>query len=198
VQIVPLRADRYAEASALLARAFHDDPAWSWVLPDPRRRALLLPWLFRVAFETTEANGWTTPEPMVGCARWFQPGAPQVHLGALIGALVATPLRLRGATRRFLSYGRAVETLRLEAVPELHWYLAGLGVDPSWRRQGIGAALLQPGIEASRRDGNPCVLLTNTEENLSFYARHGFEVVREGATPGGGPPAWVMRRKSTV
>jgi hypothetical protein len=36
------------------------------------------------------------------------------------------------------------------------------------------------------------VLLTNSEVNLSFYGSHGFEVVREGATPEGGPYAWAM------
>ena len=39
---------------------------------------------------------------------------------------------------------------------------------------------MQPGLEASGRDGVPCALLTNNEENLAFYERHGFEVVREG------------------
>lgn len=198
MEIVRLPPDRYAEASVVLARAFQDDPAWSWVLPNPRRREALLPWLFRVAFETTEAQGWTSAGELVGCARWFEPGPPPVHFGALLGALLLTPLRLREATRRFLAYGRAVETLRLDTVREPHWYLAGLGVDPDWRRQGIGAALLRPGIEASQRDGAPCVLLTNTQTNIAFYARHGFEVIRAGTTPPGGPPAWVMRRKPTV
>jgi ribosomal protein S18 acetylase RimI-like enzyme len=198
VEIVRLSPDRYTEASVVLARAFQDDPAWCWVLPDRRRRQALLPWLFRVAFEATEAQGWTTSGELVGCARWFEPGPPAVHFAALLRALVLTPLRLRGATRRFLAYGRAVETLRLDTVSEPHWYLAGLGVDPRWRRQGIGARLLQPGIDASRRDGAPCVLLTNTETNIPFYARHGFEVIRAGSTPPGGPPAWVMRRKVTV
>ena len=50
-----------------------------------------------------------------------------------------------------------------------HWYLAGIGVDPSEQRQGIGAALLQPGIDGAARDGVPAVLLTNSEVNLSFY-----------------------------
>jgi hypothetical protein len=44
----------------------------------------------------------------------------------------------------------------------------------------------------------PCALLTNTERNLPFYEHHGFEVVREGRTPDGGPHAWMMRRKPSV
>jgi ribosomal protein S18 acetylase RimI-like enzyme len=194
MEIVRLGADEVGEASTVLARAFQEDPAWRWVLPSARRRAALLPWLFRVAFEATEAEAWGTPRPIAGCARWLPPGRTHVHLGPMLRALVATPLRVRTATARFLAYGRAVETMRLDAVPEPHWYLAGIGVDPAQRRRGIGGALLGPGIEAARRDRVPCALLTNTKENLSFYGAHGFEIISEGHTPAQGPPAWMMRR----
>ncbi len=195
VEIVRLRADQLDEATAVLARAFHDDPAWSWVLPSARRRAALLPWLFRVAFEVTEGEAWTTAGAIAGCSRWVAPGPPHVHVGSMLRALVATPLKVREGTSRFLAYGRAVESMRAAAVPEPHWYLAGVGVEPARWRQGIGGALIAPGIEASSRDGVPCALLTNTEHNIPFYVQHGFEIVREGRTPDGGPRAWMMRRK---
>jgi ribosomal protein S18 acetylase RimI-like enzyme len=118
-----------------------------------------------------------------------------VRIGPALRALVATPLRVREATSRFLAYGRAVDELRTRAVPGPHWYLAGIGVEPSEQRRGIGAALLGPGIEGARRAGVPCALLTNSRQNLSFYRRHGFEVVIEGETPADGPEAWMMVRK---
>ena len=73
-----------------------------------------------------------------------------------------------------------------------HWYLAGIGVDPSAQGRGIGAALLAPGLESAARGGLPAVLLTNNDANLPFYERHGFEVVRADETPKGGPKAWAM------
>jgi ribosomal protein S18 acetylase RimI-like enzyme len=112
----------------------------------------------------------------------------------MLRALVATPIRVREATSRFLAYGRAVEAMRLEGVPEPHWYLAGIGTEPTRRGEGIATSLMQPGFDASARDGNPCALLTNNEANVHFYAGRGFEVVREGPTPEGGPQAWMMRR----
>jgi ribosomal protein S18 acetylase RimI-like enzyme len=198
VDIVRLGEEQVEEASAMLARAFQDDPAWEWVVPSPRRRAALLPWLFRVNFEVTEAEAWTTDEGVAGCSRWLPPGRPQIHVGPMLRALVATPLRAREATSRFFAYGRAVEAMRAEAVPELHWYLAGIGVDPERRRAGIGTALMRPGFEASERGGAPCALLTNNEANLPFYEHRGFEVVREGRTPEVGPLAWMLRRKVGV
>jgi ribosomal protein S18 acetylase RimI-like enzyme len=195
MEIVRLRDDQLPEASKVLARAFQADPAWVWLIPDERRRAAVLPWLFRVGFEIAVADVWTTAGPVLGCARWLPPGRPPMRLGAALRAFVSTPLRMREATSRFFAYGRALENMRAEVANGPHWYLAGLGVDPSQQRQGIGSALLAPGIEGAARERLPCVLLTNEERNLSFYERHGFKTVLEGDKPPGGPHAWAMVRK---
>lgn len=194
MEVVRLRTDQLDEASGVLARAFQDDPAWSWVLPDPKRRAALLPWLFKLGFEITDADVWTTNGRVLGAARWLPPGRPGLRLSAALFAFLATPLRLREATGRFLAYGRAVESMRAQAAAGPHWYLAGIGVDPPEQRKGIGSALLAPGIEGAARDGLPVVLLTNSERNLPFYSRHGFEVAFEADAPPGAPHAWAMIR----
>jgi ribosomal protein S18 acetylase RimI-like enzyme len=195
MEVVRLEDSRLGEASDVLARAFQDDPAWVWLIPDAERRRRLLPWLFRVGFDVTAADVWTTSGVVRGAARWLPPGRPPMRVGPTLKALVTTPFRLGAAIGPFLSYGRAVEALRAEAMPEPHWYLAGIGVDPGARRQGIGGALLAPGIAASERDGVPAVLLTNNEQNLSFYEAHGFRTVREAKTPEDGPHAWAMVRR---
>ena len=192
MEVVRLEQLRLGEASDVLARAFQDDPAWVWLIPDAEKRRRLLPWLFRVGFDVTAAEVWTTSGMVRGAARWLPPGRPPMRVGPTLKALMTTPFRLGSAMGPFLAYGRAVEALRAEAAPGPHWYLAGIGVDPSAQRRGIGAALLQPGLAAAARDGVPVVLLTNNEVNLAFYERHGFEVVRDEPTPKDGPHAWAM------
>ena len=192
MEIRRLDRSRYGEASAVLARAFQDDPAWAWLFPDDARRQQVLPWLFRLGFDVTTADVWGTAGDLVGAARWLPPGRPPVKLSATLRALALTPLRLGSATLPFLAYGRAVEALRVQVAPGPHWYLAGIGVEPARRREGIGAALLEPGLSASREQHLPAVLLTNLEANISFYEHHGFRVVREGRTPPEGPRAWAM------
>src|SRR5437763_6022416 len=195
MELVRLDDSRLGEASDVLARAFHDYPAWVWLIPDDARRSRLLPWLFRVGFDVTAADVYATAGEVRGAARWLPPGRTAMRPGPTMRALITTPLRLGSATPHFLAYGRAVETLRAEAAPGPHWYLAGIGVDPSAQRQGIGAALLRPGIDAAAEAGLPAVLLTNNEANLSFYESHGFRTVREADTPRGGPHAWAMVRR---
>ena len=194
MEIIRLERSRLHEASDVLARAFYDDPAWVWLIPDPGRRARLLPWLFRIGFDVTAADVYATQGPVLGAARWLPPGRPSMRVVPTVRALVTTPFRLGAATTSFLAYGRAVETLRTEAEPGPHWYLAGIGVDPSAQRRGVGSALLAPGVDAAQHAGVPAVLLTNNEVNLAFYEANGFRVVREGDTPKGGPHAWAMVR----
>jgi ribosomal protein S18 acetylase RimI-like enzyme len=192
VEVVRLERSRLGEASDVLARAFHADPAWIWLIPDADRRRRLLPWLFRVGFEVTAADVWATSGVVRGAARWLPPGRPSMRVGATLRALVTTPFRLGGTTAPFLAYGRAVESLRMAVEPGPHWYLAGIGVDPEVQGSGIGSALIAPGVKAAAQAGLPTVLLTNNEANLPFYERHGFVVVREDDTPRGGPHAWAM------
>jgi ribosomal protein S18 acetylase RimI-like enzyme len=192
MEVVRLEDSRLGEASDVLARAFVDDPAWVWLIPDAEKRRQVLPWLFRVGFDVTAADVWTTAGVIRGAARWLPPGRPPMRVGPTLKALVTTPFRLGSAIAPFLAYGRAVESLRAEAMPGPHWYLAGIGVDPSAQRRGIGTALLEPGLVAAVRAGLPAVLLTNNEANLSFYERHGFRIVRKDETPKGGPQAWAM------
>jgi ribosomal protein S18 acetylase RimI-like enzyme len=194
MEVVRIGKERYGEASDVLARAFFDDPAWVWLVPDAQRRARLLPWLFRIGFDVTAADVYVTAGPLLGAARWLPPGRPAMRVAATLRALVTTPLRLGAATAPFLAYGRSVEQMRAEVARGPHWYLAGIGVEPSAQRQGVGTALLRPGVDAAARSRIPAVLLTNNEANLGFYESHGFAVVRQGRTPENGPKAWAMVR----
>jgi len=125
MEVVRLEDSHLGEASDVLARAFQNDPAWVWLIPDAERRRRLLPWLFRVGFDVTAADVWTTSGIVRGAARWLPPGRPPMRVGATLRALVTTPFRLGTAIGPFLAYGRAVEVLRAEAMPGPHWYLAG-------------------------------------------------------------------------
>src|SRR3954454_20217000 len=95
--VVRLEASRLGEASDVLARAFQDDPAWVWLIPDAEKRRRLLPWLFRVGFDVTAADGGTPAGVTPAAARWLPPGRPPMRVGPMLKALVTTPFRLGSA-----------------------------------------------------------------------------------------------------
>jgi predicted N-acetyltransferase YhbS len=63
------------------------------------------------------------------------------------------------------------------------------------QRLGIGGALQDPTLEACDTEGLPGWLETQKEENLAYYRRFGFEVVKEHNPTPGVPSLWSMRRE---
>jgi predicted N-acetyltransferase YhbS len=86
------------------------------------------------------------------------------------------------------------KVLHLKWAPEPHWYLAMLGVDPQWQRQGIGGALMRSVFETADRDSVPCYLEAPTIENMRYYERRGFRVVEETDIPDSNIHLWCMKR----
>ena len=197
-QIVPLVRERHAEAGQVLARAFFDDPLSVYLLPDGAKRARLLPWMYeRVVRYAAMYDGEVLTTPAVdGVAAWLPPGLPYTPVLRLLRAgLGLTPFKFGlGAMGRFMAANH-VERLRKQHMPQPHWYLWVIGVEPERQGQGIGTALLGPVLERAAAEASPCYLETHKERNVAFYRQFGFELVTEGTVPNGGPRFWTMRRE---
>ncbi|HWX52568.1 MAG TPA: hypothetical protein VNY34_04705, partial [Solirubrobacteraceae bacterium] len=117
--------------AGVLARAFHDDPAFTWVLrADPRRLRILERgfelFLRRVWMEQEETY---TTAGVVAVAVWERPGEWQVPLGR---QLRMTPAMARVFGRHFPRIVRALMTLEAKHPREPHYYLPFVGADPEW------------------------------------------------------------------
>jgi ribosomal protein S18 acetylase RimI-like enzyme len=191
--VIPLVAARRVEAAGLLARAFHDDPLWAWVVPDPDRRRRGLPWLFERALgELAAARIETLPGPLVSLATWLPPGSSPAP--PALSTLAGSVRRLGGGLPRLVRYTRAAAALEREAGVAGAWLLGGLAVEPAEQGRGLGSTLLEEGLRRSDAAGSPVLLLTSSPRNVRFYERHGFEVAGERPLPSGGPNGWAMVR----
>ena len=79
------------------------------------------------------------------------------------------------------------ERVRQAAIDRPHWFLALLGVDPTFQGRGVGSALLRVGHEAADLDGRPCFLETFTEPNVAYYERRGYTLTRSTTIAHGVP-----------
>jgi ribosomal protein S18 acetylase RimI-like enzyme len=184
-------------AAATLARAFHDDPIFEWALPDPERRALVLPVFFaavtRVAMYHNET--YTTPD-IPGVAVWYPPDPPPATRSQVkeSGMLDLPDAFGRDDYERFRAGIDVLEHLHKRDMAQPHWYLGVLGVDPAMQGRGIGSALIAPVLDRADAARLPCYLETEKEINVAFYRRHGFEVIVEDSVADGGPRFWTMVR----
>jgi ribosomal protein S18 acetylase RimI-like enzyme len=129
---------------------------------------------------------------------WLPPGqhrtTPERSVEA--GFLELADLLDVGALERFARVQGHVAGVHERDAPDDHWYLMLLGVGSAYQRQGLGAALVRPVLARADAAKVACYLETFAEENLAFYARHGFVVVTRGVEPASGVPFWTMRRDS--
>ncbi|HEY0839005.1 MAG TPA: GNAT family N-acetyltransferase [Vulgatibacter sp.] len=195
--IVNLEPARVQTIASSMARAFASEPNFEFVLPDPARRAAVLPWIFgrSVAALAGRLGEAFTTEAGEGGAFWIAPGRKVGALDAIRAGMLEVPFRMGlGGASRFARLGARIDGMRLARVPQPHWYLMALGVDPSRQRLGVGGALLRPILDRADQTGVACYLETFAERNLAFYERHGFEVCAQDAVPDG-PRFWGMIRR---
>jgi ribosomal protein S18 acetylase RimI-like enzyme len=138
-----------------------------------------------------------TADGVRGVALWFPPDASApTDVDLAETGIAAVPGQLGPAAwTRFQRMLDHLDALHPRFAPEPHWYLAMLGVDPTWQRRGIGEALMQEVFAAADRDGRCCYLEAPTAANARYYARRGFRIVAETDVPDSDVHVWLMRRE---
>jgi ribosomal protein S18 acetylase RimI-like enzyme len=187
------RADA-REAADVLARAFHDDPVFSWMLPveDTRNRRLRRYFVSELRRESLRHGGVEVARDsgrIAGIAAWFPPGTwSGTQVGALPGYLRAFGRRI-GVCARYASVA-----VRAHPREQPHWYLAMIGVDPSRKGSGVGAALLRSRLERCDEDGIAAYLESSNPQNVPLYEHFGFQVTSTLDLPNGAPAVTTMWR----
>jgi len=193
-----LPSSQIPQAAGVLARAFYDDPFFTFALPDDARRRQVLPWFYEKFLHYGLRCGRVyTTASLEGVAIWLGPHKPYLAFpGTLQSGLWQFPFKLRWPElRRSLLLSNYAGRLHAAALTGSHWYLSELGVEPHLQGQGVASALLQPVLELAYRQTLCCYLETNNVKNLSFYRWHGFAVVSQGEATPVAPRTWAMLRR---
>jgi GNAT superfamily N-acetyltransferase len=178
----------------MLARAFHDDLVFGWMLPAEGSRHRRLRRFFVTglrheslrpgAVELACADG-----RVAGAALWYPPGT---WSGTEVSAL---PGYLRAFGRRLVTASQ-FQSVAVRAHPreEPHWYLAVIGVDPVRQGHGVGAALLRSRLRRCDQEGLPAYLESSNLDNVPLYQHFGFHVTGALGLPDGAPVVNTMWR----
>ncbi|WP_158600315.1 GNAT family N-acetyltransferase [Fibrisoma montanum] len=182
-----------------MARAFLQGPNFVYTQPDEARRRQTLPAMFSCFIRIGQQVGtvYTTDERN-GAAIWAAPGRHAGFIDSWRAGFLALPLRLRfSAVVRLGQLGTHLSSKRRALMPEPHWYLMALAVDPYQQGKGLGSHLIRPVLTQADRAGQACYLETFVRQNLHFYEKHGFQTLGKCTLPNGGPTYWTMKRLST-
>lgn len=188
-------ADDLDRASTVLGLAF-GDYAWTrWVVDsrDHVVRITKLDRLFLQYFGLPNGNTWVTTVDGVieSVASWIDTGVvvntePPDDIAAQFAELEGDRHEASLAADKEYHGWRPAER---------HLYLGTMGTSPARQRMGVGARTLQAGLERADRDQLFAFLETSSQQNVDFYSRLGFEIVRHWRIADGeGPDLWLMER----
>ena len=187
MKIIHLISNQAKKASEVLADSFFNYPMFTFYFPDLKKRTRNLPWYFRNVLNCAMRYGkvYTTPE-VSGVAFTLPPGHTKISLWEYIqSGFLMTPFKLG-----FRNYIRSMDCERFvadtqERLMKLrpHYYLWGLAVDPNRKTKGIGSALMRPVLEKADAENMPVYLETHDERNVSYYMKHGFELMLSTSIP---------------
>jgi GNAT superfamily N-acetyltransferase len=199
-----LTPELFPSAAALLAEAFHSNPAHVYICPDPQTRFEKLEWLLgrnlRRQPELRTSFCLADGTHVIAMGFWTRSTAPRIGiLRQLRAGLLAAPFRLGpGDFLRALEVAREVDLGIERAVPDrAFWTLNNMVVHKDHRGSGIGSRLLREQLSfvSETEPDHAIALSTQRPENVVFYRRLGFQSVSEH-TIGTGRRAfrnWRMR-----
>lgn len=198
IEIRTIATSEVPLAAAVLGRGMRDNPLHVAALGgDPTVREKALAGVFRafLAMEVATKGlvvGAFKNEALVGVCGMMRPGrcqlAPSERVALLPKLLWHCGL---GGTGKLLSQFGNWSRHDL-AGP--HWHLGPVGIEREMQGQGIGSLLLREFSRIVDDEVAAAWLETDKEINVSFYRKHGFEVVVEDTV--NGVPNWFMERRS--
>jgi ribosomal protein S18 acetylase RimI-like enzyme len=179
-----------AKAYRTLALAFTDDPVERWLYPDLAQYLAHFP-KFLGAFGGSafdEQTVWSLGD-FAAVALWLPPGAEPD--GSAIGAVLTETV----SPDKHVDTFAVLEKMNAAHPTYPHWYLPWFGIEPRLQGMGLGGELMTHCLEIVATDHLPAYLETPNPRNISFYQRHGFEVM--GVVQAGTcPPITLMLRRA--
>ena len=191
-RLYQLTQDDFIPASNMLGDAFREDPIWSEILKNheekfpitfgvPIKYTLKYGKIFAPTSELEALAAWL-PTPYVDMTFWrlIRSGSLLVaaKLGQDIGKQISNVFKQITQDRQNLMKGDYV-------------YLYVLGVTPKKHGNGLGTNLVRT-MQNNLPPKVPIYLETESERNVRFYERLGFEVINKFQVPILGLPMWEM------
>jgi GNAT superfamily N-acetyltransferase len=182
----------------VLARAFHDDPTFTWVLPDDEARHARIRRVFATTLRVDALRrgmvdvAWDHESGAIaGGAIWYPPGA---WPSPALRQFRALPGYVGALGRKFGPTAKLSAAMARAHPRSAHWYLASVGVAPAHQGKGVGGALLRARLARVDQSGAAAYLESSKIRNIPLYEHFGFTAGDVPPLPAGAPVVTPMSR----
>ena len=198
-KLYSLKAEDIKTASTMLAKAFFHDPVWVHVMPDTDERNEKLPIAFEFLLKYASKYGEIyasshqlegvvalLPHDKIKMTFWriLRSGAFKVGIG--LGQEIGNRIQ-----KAFDPIDKDREEL-MGNKPYL--YIQAIGVDPEFQGKGFGTKLMKSTFAIADKKQISIYLETETKQNLLFYKKLNFTVLKEQSLLGTDFIYWAMLR----
>jgi len=196
-----LKQEHVKEAIKVAGNAFQEDPVTIFTYPDEGERKQNVQYGFYMIYNYGIKHGLTyaTSKNLEGITIWLPPNKVYQSFWTMMRYGGFYSMRKVGLKIKIIKKIMAVfnymEERHKHLVPYDHWYLQNIAVKPEEQRKGYGGLLLSAMFKKIDSEGLSIYLETNNEKNLSFYQKHGFEILEHTIIPEIDVPLWCMLRK---
>lgn len=192
VELVRLDRSRRSEAARVLAEALADNPTQVQVHgPERVRRVRDLEALAAAVLRSRGEPAFVALKggEIIGVASVARPGECTPSLRRQLANL---PLIVRLGVRTATALSEHGSAWSRHDPRNPHWHVGPVGVVPAMQGQGVGTCLMTALSRFLDAQAGTAYLETDREENVRFYRRAGYHMIREEALVG--LPHWFMRR----
>jgi GNAT superfamily N-acetyltransferase len=165
------------EVAAIMDKGFEADPTLNWVGTKRDFVTLHHKFVEMCAKPACSRGGVHVFAELSGASIWYPPGV------GLDGAELAKVFSKVDQQDRVVSFFGLLEACEAFTPNTPYWQLELLVVDPDHQGKGRGASLLAYGLQICDDQRTPVYLEFSNPGNLSFYRRHGFELLAEVQLP---------------
>jgi len=196
----PIGETEVHAAVDLLIDSFQDDPLWRVAVPvhgdqNRSRRAFFE---CPLRYGLTYGKVYASSSSLEGLAVWVPGRLADMNFWRLFrsGAIRAALGMEKESVRKLKILSDTVVPDRKRHMKDRdYWYVMVIGVRTAHQGQRIGSRLMETITAECDAAGAPLYLETETEANLPFYAKHGFEVIGHVTLPELDLPMWELVRE---
>jgi len=186
----------------MLSRAFKDDPFNTYAFPDPEERVKKMPYVYRflLRYYISYGGSFITSLRLEGVAVWIHSDNLEMSSWRILTSGAIWPGIKMGmkAGRKMQELDIYITKKHRELVPNKHWYLLLLAVDPKHQGKGYASQLLNEMLNVIDGEGLPCYLETEGNQNVSIYQHFGFKVIDEFTIPNTNDKLVAMLRQPKI
>src|ERR1700722_1423213 len=195
----PLAPKDLAAVIATSARAFFDDPFFSFMLPTDDMRRSRLPMFFRSVFNHMGPHGRiitvrNDDDEVLGVAAWLTTGGYPLSIKMQLGQIPSAFRAFYRSPRALTKGNRYVAALTRAHRKDPQWYLMVLCADPPSQRSGVGTMLVEQALAMIDAEGVGSHLETPRLDNVAYYERFGYQLMETLNPVKDGPPYYTMWR----